>query len=206
VFYGLLAFAIAAISPWLNKFFPTGKVPAFFFAFLWGTAEWSYFPVFPWFAYVLSGYAFYLFSRQTLIAGKVIRQNQFIYFIPLWIGLIITIPYASEITRNLGGAGGYYHHGILFFSWVILFMISYLALVQLIETSSGDHWAARIIKWTGKNVTSLYVIQWLIIGNLATWLYRSQDIFQYFAWFTAVTLATLLSGRMIEKIRTVQKL
>ena len=106
--YFLAAMAVAAISPFLDQVAQTGAVSKYAIAFLWGTLEWSYFPLFPWFAYVLAGYAFRLFLKQTPKINGLDVQNQFIYFIPVWIGVIITLPYASSITHILEGPGGYY--------------------------------------------------------------------------------------------------
>jgi uncharacterized membrane protein len=201
LFYFLTALLVAAISPLLNSVEAAGKATEHLLAFIWGTAEYSYFPVFPWFAYVLTGYSFRLFHKQTERIKKIDVQTRFVYFIPLWIGLIITLPYASNITHELARPGGYYHHGMLFFAWVLLFMISYLVLIKLMEISYGNHGSLRLVKWIGQKVTLLYVIQWLIIGNIATWLYRSQDLFQYIAWFVMVTLTTILTGYLVEKAR-----
>lgn len=204
--YFLTALAVAAISPFLNQGTSAGTVLKYGIAFVWGSAEWSYFPVFPWLAYVLAGFAFRLFVKQTPKIGHIGIQSQFIYVIPLWIGVILTLPYAARITHTLEGTGGYYHHGILFFGWVILFMVSYFIVVKLIDLSFGNHSVVRLIKWIGQKVTSLYVIQWLIVGNLAPWLFRSQDLFQFVAWFAVITLATLLTGGAIGKIRATRQL
>jgi hypothetical protein len=73
--------------------------------------------------------------------------------------------------------------------------------VKLTENLYKNHVVVRIIKWMGQKVTSLYVIQWLIIGNMATILFRSQNLFQFLAWFSIVTLVTLLTGLLVEKIQ-----
>jgi uncharacterized membrane protein YhdT len=73
--------------------------------------------------------------------------------------------------------------------------------MKLVELHYGDHFVARSVKWIGKQVTILFVIQWLIIGNIATVLYRSEDLFQVSAWFGIVTLATILGGLLFVKIR-----
>jgi hypothetical protein len=198
--YFFAALAVAAISPVLNRAGSLEIIPSHGSAFLWGTEEWSYFPLFPWYSYVLAGYAFCLFIRSPL-PGKADLKHQFIYFIPLWTGILITLPFAARIAHNLPGAGGYYHHGILFFGWTLLFMVSYLVAMKLIELHYGDHFVARSVKWIGKQVTILYVIQWLIIGNIATVLYRSEDLFQVSAWVGIVTLATILGGLLFVKIR-----
>ena len=199
--YAISAIIVAAISPLLNRAGSTGLFPSHFRAFLWGTEAWSYFPVFPWFAYVLAGYSFRLFLKQSPVAMKIDIQTRIIYFIPAWIGVIITIPFASAITHNLDGPDGYYHHGILFFGWVLLFLLSYLVVVKLIEINCGENRILGFVKWIGQKVTMLYIIQWLIIGNLATWLFHSQGLFQFIGWFFLVTIATILTGLLVDKIR-----
>jgi hypothetical protein len=202
VLYFLLAVFVASVSPLLNQPITSGRTFSYAIAFLWGTTEWSYFPLFPWFSYVLAGYAFSLFIQQTPVAKKIDIKNNFIYFIPLWIGIIMTVPYAAGIAHTLYGTGGYYHHGFLFFAWTLLFMISYLVAMKLIEIYYGDQVIVRSIKWIGKEVTVLYVIQWLIIGNIATIVYRSQDLFRITAWLGVVTIATILIGLLFVKIRS----
>jgi hypothetical protein len=198
----LTALALAGFSPWFNQVKSGVKVFEYAYAFLGGGAGWSYFPLFPWFSYVLAGYAFRLAFQQIPKLKEIDVQQHYIYFIPLWIGMIITIPYAAGITGDLEGPGGYYHHGILFFGWVILFMIAYLAIIKLVEISYGENRGLGIVKWIGQKVTIIYVIQWLIIGNLATFLFRSQNLFQFFAWFIAVTITTLFIGFLVEKARS----
>jgi hypothetical protein len=205
VLFFLLAGIVAAISPYLDNFGSKGVISSHILGFFGGTEEWSYFPFFPWYAYVLTGYAFRLVVQGKTLAGKIDIQNQFLYFIPSWILVIITLPYASAITCNLSGPGGYYHHGILFFGWVLLFMLSYLVAIKLVEINYGDHVIVRSIKWMGEKVTILYVIQWLIIGNIATVLFRSQDLFQVWAWFIVITAATILAGFLYVKIRKIMK-
>jgi len=198
--YFLTALAFVFVNPLLNKVLVTGLIPTYITAYIFGTAGWSYFPLFPWFAYVLTGYAFSLFLRQTPVIKKIDVKNHFVYFIPLWIAVILTLPYASAITHNLEGSGGYYHHGILFFGWVLLFMICYLVLIRLIDIFSGGQPIIRLIKWMGQKVTILYVIQWLIIGNIATIIYKTQNLFQFVGWFLFVLVATLLTGFLIETV------
>jgi len=204
ILYFILALLVAAVSPLLENIGSKERISSYVFGFFWRTGEWSYFPLFLWYSYVLTGYAFCLFLKQIPFAKKIDLQNHFIYFIPLWVIILLTLPYAAGISGNLYGRGGYYHHGIIFFGWVLLFMISYLVVMKLVDTYYGDKLIIRSIKWIGKEVTVLYVIQWLIIGNIATIVYRSQDILQITAWFLAVTTATILGGFLFVKIRKVR--
>ena len=170
-------------------------------AFLWGGAEWSYFPLFPWLAYILIGYGFNLFSQTVKWVKKIDIKEHYIFVIPLWLIILITLPWASRITSDLAGPGGYYHHGLLFFLWTLTFMIAYIAIVLFIESEYSESKIVLFIKWMGIQVTTMYVIQWLIIGNIATTLYRSQHLFQVAAWFPAVTVISFLIGFVHLKIR-----
>jgi len=199
--YALIAVFVASISPTLNLFESQNREAGYAIGFLFGIAQWSYFPLFPWFSYVLAGYSFCLLVQRFPTLKAIDLRNHFIYFIPLWIGIIITIPYASGITHKLNGAGGYYHHGILFFGWVILFSLSYLALMKLVDIYYGNNRFTMMVKWIGQKVTTLYVIQWMIIGNIASLLYRSQNLFQFAAWFVIVTLLTIFMGQVFYKIK-----
>ena len=39
----------------------------------------------------------------------------------------------------------------------------------------GKYLVFRYIKWLGQNVTAIYVIQWILIGNISTAVYKSID-------------------------------
>jgi len=58
--------------------------------------------------------------------------------------------------------------------------------------------------WLGKNITVFYIIQWLIIGNIATAIYQTQSIDTYIFWFAGIFSVTLLftwlPGKMNIKI------
>jgi hypothetical protein len=199
--YLLAALALSAVTPWLNSITSAEGSMRYAIAFLWGTASWSYFPVFPWFSYILAGYGFHLVLKRSSWIDDLELRSRFVYIIPVWAGLVFTLPYAAGITCQLEGSAGYYHHGIFFFGWVLIFLPAYLVLIRLFDLASGDHPVSKAIKWIGQKVTMIYVIQWLVIGNLAPWFYRSQSLFQFAAWFVFVTIVTVSTSMLIEKIR-----
>lgn len=188
--YLILAMLMVVFSQLLSNHFSFKGNEAYVLAFVWGNYEWSYFPLFPWMAYVLLGYALRLFVNLTSWAKQANLMKFTYILIPFLLFSIFTLPWASSITSNLKGESGYYHHGILFFMWTAIFMISYVPAMMLVEKNIPEQSLSRIIKWMGKRVTVLYVIQWLIIGNVATWLYQSQNLLQAAAWFLAVSLVS----------------
>ncbi|TRZ73171.1 MAG: DUF1624 domain-containing protein [Bacteroidetes bacterium] len=199
--YLFAAITVAVISPFLSGNASSIAVTSYLTAFFWGNAGWSYFPVFPWTAYVLAGYAYRLFLQNVNWIHRLNVKELVYYAIPFWLILILTMPWASGITSVLAGPGGYYHHGILFFGWTILFMAAYLLIIIPADEILGSHWLAQGIKWIGARVTVIYVIQWLIIGNIATVLYRSQDLPRLAAWFPVITTVSCFAALLYLRIR-----
>lgn len=198
--YLILAILIVLVTPFISVLFTVNGQSAYLLAFFGGIYEWSYFPLFPWMAYVLTGYACFLFTEHVSWANRE-KLLKFAYLIiPMTILTILSLPWASVITANLKGEGGYYHHGILFFLWTVLFMISYVTAVNLIAKRFPEKGPYLIIKWMGRNVTAIYVFQWLVIGNIATVLFRSRNLLQLAAWFVMVTLSSSLLAAMYQQV------
>lgn len=63
---------------------------------------------------------------------------------------------------------------------------------EKIETLCGKNNIMLYIKWLGKNVTAAYVIQWIIIGNITTAIFKTQNELELLVWFFLVTAAILI--------------
>ena len=193
----LASLAVAVVSSFLPDLYFPGSSVSYPLAFLGGTAPWSYFPLLPWFSYILLGYAFRQLPEKLLNPVRAaLMGNRFL--LPLLIAVIATVPYASNITCDLQGK--YYHHGLFFFLWMILFLAAWVGVTLRAEKNTGDNAAMRFIKWTGRNVTVIYVIQWLIIGNLATEFYKTQGPAFSLLWFLLITLTSFLLAWIYKKM------
>ncbi|MCX7610432.1 MAG: hypothetical protein N2043_02445, partial [Ignavibacterium sp.] len=80
----------------------------------------------------------------------------------------------------------YYHHGILLALWNLAFFVVWFFILDKLENYLSKNPIMIYIKWIGKNVTAIYVFQWLIIGNLLVIFYDSQNELQFFLWFFIV--------------------
>lgn len=60
----------------------------------------------------------------------------------------------------------------------------------------------KSVKWLGKNVTLIYVIQWIIIGNIATEIYKTVSNPVYLiAWILGITIVCYGFGYLITKLK-----
>ncbi len=171
--YFFTGLAAGLVPNYLPDIYSNINMPAAYVqSFLWGRIEWSYFPLFPWFAYPALGAAFYFFQQKfgkKLLNDTVINSLLAIGFL----FMITTFSYAANISHDLYG---YYNHNFLFVLWIIGFLAWFSIVINKLEEYSGKNVFVIYTKWVGKNVTAFYVAQWLLIGNIATAVYRSMSI------------------------------
>jgi len=192
--YLLLALAIAAFGPYIPVV--SGSKLPYLMAFAGGNYSWSYFPVFPWLAYPLAGLAFGLGKDKirALTTGKdlIIFALCFV----LWLTGLLVFGFRISSSLTL-----YYHHGILFFVWALLFIICIAYIAAFIVSKSGTFVLVRYFAWLGKNVTAIYVIQWLIIGNIATQIWKTQGFSQLALWYAGILTAVSVLAYIYTSIK-----
>lgn len=165
-----LSLFFAFLSSFLLKISIENEILKYFSAFFFGSTHWSYFPLFPWISYPLIGFAFYQI-QQKIKFDSIFKLKPFSLLGSIGIVFIyFTGNYAIAAASNLQE---YYHHGIIFFIWTVVFLAFYGFVLTKINVSIGDGQAFTYIKWLGKNVTSIYFIQWVLIGNIGTEVYKT---------------------------------
>lgn len=167
-------------------------------SFIYRSTEWSYFPFIPWASYPLMGFSFYLL-KEKIKFGKIISSKMLIFFLIIFlIFFYVSADYAINITSTLNL---YYSYGLLFYLWTVIFLIGWILIFALLEKSFGNSILFLYIKWIGKNVTAVYVFQWLLIGNIATRIYKTQDTWALVFWFIGITILTTLLLIFWEKFQ-----
>jgi len=164
-------------------------------AYFWGYFSWSYFPLFPWLAYPLLGYVFYLVNQKINLSNFSGKTLAYIIIIPA-IVLLFHFKYGFKVSGLLHI---YYHHNVLFFAWVVLYLLLWVIALNLFHRRFSNSPIALLLQWTGKNVTVIYVVQWIIIGNLTTALYQTQGYVLLVLWFFAVSLLSAGAALFYEK-------
>lgn len=191
----ILVFLVAGLTDYMNEIM---MVPErnYILPFIGGTYSWAYFPLFPWLAYPLLGFTFYhwedkvmsFLTRQKVISGVILSGITFL--------IISFYRWGINTTINLPA---YYHHTFLFSLWAIGIVILWVLLLRFLLNKFPNTTAGNFLQWLGKNITLFYVIQWLIIGNIATSVYQTQPLSKYVLWFTGIFSVTVLLTWLIGK-------
>ena len=199
------AITSAILGRVLLSYIPSTTSFKYLTAFFYGSTEWSYFPLFPWLAYPLIGMSLYkikqMYQPNFLETTKARWAFGFLFIV----FLVFTLPYAITTASDLQK---YYHHGIRFFSWLILFFMFYVFFINEMEKCIGNIFLLKYIKWLGKNVTLIYIIQWVIIGNIATEIYKTISspvylVISFILILFASSVLTFLCLKLKEKFITI---
>ncbi len=185
--YYALAIAISMLSQLFNPQQFESNYLRYILAFFVGGTSWSYFPLIPWLAYPLLGYGFKLMADTVSIKNFDKSIWSKIIFIIIGLLLIITASFGIKISTNLTQ---YYHHNILFFLWSTTFTSIWIYILFQLNKLAKNSLFFKYLKFIGKNVTIVYVFQWLIIGNIGTSLYKTQNIWEWSFWFFITVLTS----------------
>lgn len=197
----LLWMLLMVVFAFGNSFIPVSSATQHWSAYLLavfnGTQTWAYFPLFPWVAYPIAGYVFFLMA-DTFQKQMRSENSLFIVAFLLLIPVVAGFDVAFATAVNLPA---YYHHSGFFVIWTLGFIALMAIVVSLL---SGGRPAGKLsagLQWLGRNVTSVYVFQWLLIGNLATAIYQTQYPIQLLFWFIAVLGLSVLFTLSYKKLR-----
>jgi uncharacterized membrane protein len=182
--FALLSIAIPVLAEF-TAFVHSGQdVGSYILACFISNAWWSYFPFFPWAGWVLAGFTYALLEEKYSAHPNFKRYSRYLIYFS-GIPLFILIPWAVKITSNLPL---YYHHGGLFFVWALFFMLLWITSIKVLYKFMAANSLMNYILWMGKNVTAMYVFQWLIIGNLATAMYRDQPGYMFWVYLPLILI------------------
>ncbi len=195
----LLAGALlaAAIAPLLSDLGAESAL-RYIVPFLWGRQWWSYFPLFPWLSYVLLGAAFGVSRRAHDQHFLLASRSRSILTAAVAMMLVATAPF---VLPDIVELPSYYHHGLGLMLWIAAFLVVWTLFADSFERLAGGTAPLRYLKWLGRNVTTAYVIQWLLIGNIATALYRTQNLAQATLWFIGILVATSVLTATFRSIK-----
>ncbi len=195
-FFMLLgSIAIVAFSPGLTNCFESFESEGYVLPFIAKPSSWSFFPIFPWLAYPLTGFAFAKIVSNLDLS----RIKSTIYWIVLCAAMAIGSLGFIYNWNDLANLTEYYHHGPLVYMWILGFSLSIVMILLRIPQIRLGGFSAWIL-FMGKSLTRIYVIQWLIIGNLATLFFQQLGLMEFLIGFILITaLSTLIVFLLKQK-------
>lgn len=150
-----------------NKIVVESDIFIYLLSLVFRISDWSYFPLIPWIAYPLIGI---LLNRTKVFEKFIAYKFSKFFWIIYFIVLILTIEYGLNSSQNLDY---YYKMNFEFFLYSLIILLGWIKFTNTIFEKFSDSLLVDFLKWFGRNVTSVYVFQWIIIGNTATYLYKS---------------------------------
>ncbi|PKP53505.1 MAG: hypothetical protein CVT92_04210 [Bacteroidetes bacterium HGW-Bacteroidetes-1] len=194
----LLMLIIGFLNPYIPPYSGDSLWIPYLQAYFYGYHHWSYFPLFPWAAYPIAGYVFYLLEKKYQIQKM---SERWMLFIAMGLLSILVITFNFGFSRSIL-LSVYYHHDIIFLFWTLAFVVFFTLAIRMFLVENKNLFLNNWLQWIGKNVTSFYVFQWLLIGNIATAIYRSQYFVQLLFWFIFITAASSLMVWLWNKVKS----
>lgn len=193
----ILVFLITGATSFMNtELMSTER--NYWMPFVAGTYSWSYFPLFPWLAYPMAGFAFFFFENkiQAFLKDRKLRAG--VVAVLVLIPVLMFAKWGYKITIYLPD---YYHHTFAYSMWAFGVVLIWALLMQFIVRKIPGNPVINFLQWLGTNITVFYIIQWLIIGNIATTIYQTKPISQYVYWFAGIFAATVFLTWLLSKTR-----
>ncbi|HCY40591.1 MAG TPA: hypothetical protein DHV48_04440 [Prolixibacteraceae bacterium] len=165
--------------------------------FIGGEYSWSYFPLFPWLTYPLTGF---LFQKTESQIREFIQKQKVVSIAILAFTFILVVIFSKSGIETTINLSEYYHHNFLFFLWTLGVDVLWVLLLWLVVQKFSQFSVIVFLRWLGKNITAFYIIQWLIIGNIATAIYQTQELSKYLYWFIPIFIVTVGLTFVLKKI------
>ncbi|MDY3353297.1 heparan-alpha-glucosaminide N-acetyltransferase domain-containing protein [Riemerella anatipestifer] len=183
----IVALLIFISSPMLYIY----KPDSYLISFLYGDTFQVYFPLFPWIGFAFMG----------LSIGAYYKSNRPFNKNFLFTGILLTIVGIVGILYDKDTFGkDYYHRGmgglIVYSGQLILFLFLYSYISTYFSKGLQN-----FIKFCSKNVTLIYIIQWILIyWNWYFIPYYSQNWTMICMFFILYLITTLLLTKFFNKI------
>ncbi|MGL5352663.1 MAG: heparan-alpha-glucosaminide N-acetyltransferase domain-containing protein [Clostridium sp.] len=195
----LTVIALMIIFPMLNMIL----LPIKFYGYLlsavtglfWGSNSYSFFPFLTWIVYPLAGFIF----GYILIRVRDKKKFYIITCVSSFITMIALNYLINEVfgyNRGLSTELGYYQHSILNNIAFTAFVLWFISVLYFISKYISGNLFKVIGRWS-KNVTEIYVIQWILIG----WLVRVTDYgtLDFISYLTVTIVIVILSDFISSK-------
>ncbi|MBU1014761.1 MAG: acyltransferase [Bacteroidetes bacterium] len=191
----ILILLISIGTHYINQLFSDIETD-YFLPLIGGEFTWSYFPLFPWLAYPLIGFLFYKWEDKIVDFRQ---KNKLVFWFAIlgvFILLVVFLDFGFNSSIKLNY---YYHHQFHYMLWAIGLVILWTLLLEITAKYLNVK-VRNFITWMGINVTAIYVVQWLIIGNVSTAIYQTQKIETFGFWFAIILFFSISFAYLYHKL------
>ncbi len=147
---------------------------------LWGLGDWVSFPLFPWLAYPLLGLSLAGFAARASSARRLMRGWALAGCGAALAGVAL-LPFAPGPGEILA-FGDYYRSGLPVQLLLAGFVLLWLPLLWWLDGRLSWRIVPRYLTSLSRNITAVYLIQWVLIG----WLAIGLGVFDQPSWVAAL--------------------
>jgi len=145
-----------------------------------GVGEWVSFPLFPWLAYPLLGLALAGFAGRATSASRLMRDWALAGVCATLAGVAL-LPFAPG-PGGILDFGDYYRSGLPVQLLLAGFVLLWLPLLWWLDRRLSWRIVPRYLTSLSRNITAVYLIQWVLIG----WLAIGLGVFDQPSWVAAL--------------------
>lgn len=194
----ILAGLIICISPFLWHEADNQSIGDYITAVMYGgKKQGAVFPIFPWLTFPLLGMCYGYWFKNTKNLVSFHRKSMFIGFTAIILGQL----YNQQFNDPTHGEYAHLEPGSLF--WMTGFILLWINTCRWIVTTIPHNAFLKQIFFWSRNVTTIYVIQWLIIG-WGLMIVGSQQL-NITSTLLAIIVVLLLTEAMTRVWLTVKK-
>ena len=185
-----LALIIVAVSSELRGYTPGIPVLDYICNLLWGATYQVYFPLFPWAAFILLGLFFGMWYKEKGASQQFLFQSMLYFGAGLLVVGIVLCLYHFEYNF-----GDYYHLGPGGSLGLMGLNLIVLWATNMLVTSVKANPVFDFLYYCSKNVTFLYITQWVLINwgmsLFGFWEHKEVVVLLLTVIFTCTSLAVL---------------
>ncbi|WP_124534228.1 heparan-alpha-glucosaminide N-acetyltransferase domain-containing protein [Chryseobacterium sp. KBW03] len=156
-----------------------------------------YFPVFPWMSFIIIGMFFGKWYLELNYNSTQLFRNM------LYVGLsFIAVGAPLVFLYGKYNYNGFYHMGpggvIYFAGWTLIF----LWLINTITSKVKENGFMRVLKYCSRNLTSMYMIQWILISwGKGIFGYRQHEIGYVLVLIVLYIILTFSVQTLVDLVR-----
>ncbi len=161
----LLGLGVVIISPFVWNHGSDNSIVNYVLSLFFGGEEYNYFPFFPWIAFPLIGMAYGDYFKRTKEQKRFFINGSYPGIILIIAGLLFELKFKTGMWTDW--YLGKYRQGQIPIPVVMIFsgfQFLWIPLCHVITTRIRENRFFTLLFFWSKNVTSFYVIQWIIIG------------------------------------------